>query len=54
MALVFIVPSWLLLLSLIVGLCRAARLGDSQGPQAPAACSTRSGVAAARLKLGKW
>ena len=28
MALLFIAPTWMLLLGLVVGLCRAARLGD--------------------------
>jgi hypothetical protein len=33
MALLLIIPSWLLLLALIVGLCRAAHLGDRQPQQ---------------------
>jgi hypothetical protein len=40
MALLLIIPSWLLLLALIVGLCRAARLGDrqpQQGSRSPSA-----------------
>jgi hypothetical protein len=30
MAFLLIIPAWLLLLSLVVGLCHAARLGDRQ------------------------
>ena len=40
MALLLIIPSWLLLLSLVAGLCHAARLGDrhpQQGSPTPAA-----------------
>jgi hypothetical protein len=34
MALLLIIPSWLLLLSLVIGLCRAARLGERHRQQA--------------------
>jgi len=34
MALLLIIPCWLLLASLVIALCRAARLGDRQPPQA--------------------
>lgn len=31
MTLLLIIPAWIMLLSLIAGLCFAARLGDSEG-----------------------
>lgn len=50
MALLLIIPSWLLLLSLVTGLCHAARLGDRQlqqgSPTHAASASSADSVAA--------
>jgi hypothetical protein len=55
MALLLIIACWLLLLSLIMALCRAARLGDRQPPQgSPTPTASASRTHHAATPSGRW